>query len=358
MFVLVFRNRLSVRKFIKKVAGKGRVVVVSTALGVFIFFSRMETAHGMGLSPIPQTPIPIDRIINNKDSYTKFASIPPTKVEKIRVTNEQINNLALQLNSGLITMDQAITQLRGDGGLTDVAAVFAFVIFVNWYNSFFGVEAFQANPLPHQDPFGWLNGKYDRKPTQHINYKSSRFELEMTGVNDNMYSGLPIADENGFVMSYEEAGNLVAETYPGFLQITNEQTIDYWQACKKIDHAIGFGINPEDYGMNQKELMKISRPGGLIRYVQDGNRLPPIEFVKKYASTIKDSCLDKDVFKNEDGSHKVKDVKKPAVIFSLEENRHKITFDKETGSFVSGQRVRKNSFEKYIASIKNYPRQN
>jgi hypothetical protein len=81
-----------------------------------------------------------------------------SKVDKIRLTNEQIkqfNNLALQLNSGSITMEEAVLELRGGDGLTDVVAVLAFILFVNWYDSFFGAEAFQANPLPHQDPFGW-----------------------------------------------------------------------------------------------------------------------------------------------------------------------------------------------------------
>ena len=68
--------------------------------------------------------------------------------------------------------------------------------------------------------------------------------------------------------------------------------------------------------------------------------------------------LNEEAFKNEDGSHKVKGKEKPAVIFSIEATREKITFDKETGSFVSGQRVRLKSFKNYINSIKNYPRQN
>ena len=52
---------------------------------------------------------------------------------------KQLNILAVQLNSGSIT---------GGDGFTDVVAIITFVIFVNWYNSLFGVEAFQANPLP------------------------------------------------------------------------------------------------------------------------------------------------------------------------------------------------------------------
>lgn len=59
---LSFENRLGVRKSLKKVAGKGKVVVVSTALGVLIFFFGMGTAPGMGLAPMPQTPIPKMRI--------------------------------------------------------------------------------------------------------------------------------------------------------------------------------------------------------------------------------------------------------------------------------------------------------
>lgn len=60
-------------------------------------------------------------------------------------------------------MEEAILKLRGGDGLTDVVAVIAFVIFVNFYDSLFGVKAFQANPLPHQDPLGWLSGKYNSK---------------------------------------------------------------------------------------------------------------------------------------------------------------------------------------------------
>ena len=138
---------------------------------VFIFAISQPLCAAAAMMPLPPaihrlSPIEQDRILSNKNSYPQIAKIIEEKVDRIKLTDEQIkefNSLAVQLNSGLITMDQAITQLRGGGGLTDVAAVFAFVIFVNWYNSFFGVEAFQANPLPHQDPFDWLSGKYDSR---------------------------------------------------------------------------------------------------------------------------------------------------------------------------------------------------
>ncbi len=123
------------------------------------------------------------------------------------------NVICMILNSGLVTMEEAVLQLRGGSGLTDVVGIIAFVIFINCYDSQFGAEVFQRNPLPHMDPVGWLNNKYDRKPMEHTNYKSSRFELEMAGVNDNMCPGLSMADENGFVMNYEDVYNSIAETY-------------------------------------------------------------------------------------------------------------------------------------------------
>jgi hypothetical protein len=95
--------------------------------------------------------------IGTNKNYSQIAPITPSKVDKIRLTNEQMkqfNNLALQLNNGLITMEEAVLQLRGGSGLTDVVGVIAFVIFINWYDSLFGVEAFQANHLPHTDPIG------------------------------------------------------------------------------------------------------------------------------------------------------------------------------------------------------------
>jgi hypothetical protein len=75
----------------------------------------------------------------------QIASIPSSKVDKIRLTNEQIkqfDSLVLQLSTDSITMEEAILQLRGGDRLRDVVAIIAFVIFVNWYGSVFGVEAF------------------------------------------------------------------------------------------------------------------------------------------------------------------------------------------------------------------------
>ena len=156
-------------------------------------------------------------ILTNKNYYPQIATIPESKIDKIRLTNEQIKDLNLvcyKLENGSITVDQAVLKLRA-GGFYDWATL-AFILYMFSLKQSY---SFQGVPLPYMDPIGWLNGKYDHSPMQHTSYKSSKFELEMAGVNDNMCLGSAMAYENGFLMSYEDAYNLVSETYPGYLEV-------------------------------------------------------------------------------------------------------------------------------------------
>lgn len=144
---------------------------------VFVVMLLLPAIHRL-------SPIEHDRILSNKNGYPQAAIIPELKVDKIKLTNEQIkqfNNLATELNVGSITMEEIVLRLRGGDGLTDVIAVIAFITFMNWYNSLFGTQAFQANPLPPKDPYGWLTGKDDSKNAdngQCLSHSPSRFERE------------------------------------------------------------------------------------------------------------------------------------------------------------------------------------
>jgi len=166
------------------------------------------------LSPIEQ-----DRILSNKNSYPQIATISGSKVDKIRLTNEQIkqfNNLALQLNSGSLTMEEAVLQLRGGDGLTDIVTVIAFVIFVNWYDSLFGVEAFQANLLPHKDPFGWWSGKYDSRNVGPSPSKPTTY-LEMekpASMPQQQYSGMTRSERRQLPDPLGRDGFIKVEGYP------------------------------------------------------------------------------------------------------------------------------------------------
>ena len=180
------------------------------------------------------SPMQESRIRTNKN-YPQIAPVIESKMDKMVLTDQQIEDLNIicyKLQRGSITLDKAVLQLRA-GGFYDWATL-AFIIYMF---SLQQGDSFQNVPLPHMDPMGWVSGKYDRKPMQHTSYKSSRFELEMAGVNDNMCPGLAMADENGFVMSYQEAYDLVAKTYPGYMQVDKSCKITDWQAAKHIYHA-------------------------------------------------------------------------------------------------------------------------
>jgi hypothetical protein len=125
--------------------------------------------------------------------------------------------------------------------------------FRRWWTSFkiaVVIGATVAGLIPNSadamEPYETNNRPFIERASfvPHGNY--SPYQKPLSGKNMCMSS----TDENGFLMDYGTAYNLIKETYQGSLQITNEQNIDYWQACKKISHAIDFGINPEDYGIS------------------------------------------------------------------------------------------------------------
>jgi len=69
-------------------------------------------------------------------------------------------------------------------------------------------DGFQNFPLPHMDPMGWAAGKYDSRNSnagngQSLSHSPSRFERETLHTMKQMCAAS--ANENSFVMSYEEA---------------------------------------------------------------------------------------------------------------------------------------------------------
>ena len=353
----VAKNRERVYLFVRKLPsnskGKAKRLFV---YGMFLFQlgQPLVPCAAAVVMPLPAvgihrlSPIEQDRLLSNKNGYPQIATIPESKVDKIRLTNEQIkqfNNLAIELNSGSITMEEAVLRVRGGDGLTDVVAVIAFVIFMNWYDSLFSVEAFQANPLPHQDPIGWLNGKYDSRNAGNPQCQldpPSRFEQET--LNKMKQMCCTSADENGFVMSYDEAYNLVKETYSGSMQVTEDCKITDWQAASHLYHGKGVGVNPEDFGITQAELIKI-QDEGFIKYVQRGNKLPSIEHVRTYQKSLKDICLDPSTDRRDDSEYYNPHGVTPTTAFK--NDRYLVCFNQTTGDLITGDKQRRGTINKF-----------
>ena len=294
------------------------------------------------LSPFEQ-----NRILRNKNGCPQIATIPESKVDKIRLTNEQIkefNNLAIELNSGSITMEEAVLQVRDGDGLTDVVAVIAFVIFINWYDWLFGVKAFQANPLPHQDPLSWLSGKYDSRNAgnpQCLSNPASRFEGETLHAVKQICDAS--ADENGFVMSRDEAIKLLQETYIGAMEVTEDLRIGDWQAASHLYHGNGVGVDPEAFGISQGELDRLR--GGFINYARKGYKLPSIEHVRAYQKSLKDICLDPSTNRRDETEYYYKHGMEGTTIF--QNDRYLICFNQITGDLITGDKQRPSTFNRF-----------
>ena len=78
------------------------------------------------LSPIEQ-----DKILSNKNSYPQIASIIESKMDKMVLTDQQIEDLNIicyKLQKGSITLDKPVLKLRA-GGFYDWAML-AFIIYM------------------------------------------------------------------------------------------------------------------------------------------------------------------------------------------------------------------------------------
>lgn len=358
----VVKNTEAAYLFVKKLPSSSKRKAKRLLAYAIIIFQLGEPVVPYAaavMMPLPPTAIHRlshlnqNEIISNTNGSIQIATILESKVDKIKLTDNQIkqfNNLAIQLNSGSINIEEAFLQIRGGDGLTDLAAVIAFVIFVNWYNSSFGAEAFPVNPLPHQDPFGWLNGKYYSKNTWNSQSQSnlpSRFERDTLARMKQMCAAS--ADENGFVMSYDEAYNLVKETYSGSMQVTENFKITNWQAASHLYHGTGVGVNPEDFGITQKELMKIIDEG-FIKYVQRGNKLPSLEHVRAYQKSLKDICLDPSTDRRDDSEYYYKHGVSPTTTFK--NGDYLVAFNQTTGDLITGDKQRGGTTKKFLQTNK------
>jgi hypothetical protein len=110
--------------------------------------------------------------------------------------------------------------------------------FRNWYDSLFGVKAFQANPLPHQDPFGWLSGKYD---SRNVGPSPSRppTSLEMekpASMPQQQYSGMTKSERRQLPDPRGRDGVSKVEGYPQFDLRFNQ--VEYKTPKHGPDHGL------------------------------------------------------------------------------------------------------------------------
>lgn len=296
--------------------------------------------------PLP-TQISIEHLVSaevlrSNNQCPGIAPIIKAKMDKMILTDQQVEDLNIicyKLQKGSITLDKAVLKLRA-GGFYDWAAL-AFIIYM------FSLQqgnSFQNVPLPHQDPFGWLSGKYDSRNVgngQCLSHPPSRFERETLHKMKQMCAAS--ADENGFVMSRDEAIKLLQKTYPGSMQVTEDFRIGDWQAASHLYHGNGVGVDPESFGMSQAELDKLR--GGFINYARKGYKLPSIEHVRAYQTSLKTICLDSTSIRHDDAEYYYKHGMQGTTVF--QNGRYLVCFNQTTGDLITGDKQRTGTIRKF-----------
>ena len=108
-------NRVAVIKFVKKVYGKGKVIVISTTLGIVILVSTPKNAEGIGVPVTPPSPAPIMR--HSTEVVPSYARLSVEKQDKITfLKNERVpqtDQIYSNLSENRISTVDKIVELRG-----------------------------------------------------------------------------------------------------------------------------------------------------------------------------------------------------------------------------------------------------
>ena len=149
------------------------------------------------------------------------------------------------------------------------------------------------------------------------------------------------------ILSPDEALAILKAKYDSnFITVENgEFKIQDWQAAKKIEHAVCFGLNPEDFGFSQDQARQINAKGGIRFYVQQGKKLPSLDFIRAYQTAIKNFCEDPTrSVRNDESTFR----DQPCITFFNQQTRQIIIFDRETKIFITAYKLAERSVDEYV----------
>jgi hypothetical protein len=210
---------------------------------------------------MPHTPV-VRVQQNYKDRYeTKVAPTVRPQLDKIVMMANNYNNHVpmiplIYMNGHYSYINEQLLKKLRAGDLSANLTIVAIGVVVYVMCQLSGVDAFAILDqiskwnAPQPSPgFGLAPTSTSTQlsviPTkaQEFNDMSLKFNQPKTSYN--------------FVMSDQEALELIAKTYPGQMEVTANERITDWQAAKHLYHAKGVGVDPEMYGIRQEQLMEI-----------------------------------------------------------------------------------------------------
>lgn len=155
-----------------------------------------------------------------------------------------------------------------------------------------------------------------------------------------------------YILSSDDAIAILKARYgtldnPNFVDIQNgEFKITEQQAAKKIEHAVCFKLNPQDFDFSQEQARQINKDGGIVAYIREGKKLPSLDFIRTYQNTLKNFC------ENQSNSVRRNDAStfrgEPSITFSNLATRQVVIFSREKKTFISAYKLSELSMSKYL----------
>ena len=151
-----------------------------------------------------------------------------------------------------------------------------------------------------------------------------------------------------YFLSSDDAIDILEEKYgSSFLSVKKgEFKIQEWQAAKKLEHAICFGLDPKNFNFSQDQAKQINK-GGIVAYVRQGNQLPSLDFIRSYQNVIKNFCEDQNKsIRNDESLFRGR----PSITFFNKETRQVVIFDQETKIFITAYKLAPRQINTYITT--------
>jgi hypothetical protein len=322
-----------------RITSNKKEVTLSAAIIFGPLFGMPTEAESIGVPPRLSSAPEINRQAP-QHFYQHAPTVNPRVDKIIMITNNKMIPLIYINGHYSYINEQLLKKLRAGNLASNITlVVISVVVYVMF--QLIGVDAFQtiANwNAPQPSPTFFVPGP-----------SSSSTQLSVIPTKAQEFNEMSLKfnqPQSQYVMTKQEALELLAETYPGQMKVTANERITDWQAVKHLYHAKGVGINPEIYGITQKQLMEIGKPGGLPEYVRKGNKLPSIEHVKAYQEALKNICENSQ--KRTDSKYYYKQGVTPATVYYDEDNRLIVSFNQTSGDLITGDRQRENVFDRFM----------
>jgi hypothetical protein len=253
-----------------------------------------------------------------------------TPTFKRRITKIKFKNASSTINrkQALRFKNKEIYQLRGGSKFKDIWNKILFC--AGLYALLYQIPVSDAFLLALQNNF-YLPHSYTPRFVGNP-YQSNFFRLnrEYFQMGRNLEGG---------IFNYDQAYQMIVDYVPPTIEVRDGFNISGFQALKKINNAHGMDCDLLSFNADQKQLNRISRHGGIIDYVQRGEKLPDIELVRDYQERSKLFCENPLVCQRTISHYG----KSAYAFFDNLGSRRVVLFDSQK-NFISAEKYRENTY--------------